>query len=118
MSHAEQQLWNGKNQEENGTRLSFNGTVVGCNGTVARWNGTIAGCNGSQIKVIISVLNDYRKIGCCTLLCYPIEMCLAARDIRQRQRVSKATAILTEREWPLHPFPLQLPLAAVAAAVN
>ena len=40
------------------------------------------------------------------------------RDVPQRQRVSTATAILTEREQPLHPFPLQLPLGAVAAAVN
>ena len=41
-----------------------------------------------------------------------------ARDVPQRQRVSRATAVLTERERPLHPFPLQLPLGAVAAAVN
>ena len=40
------------------------------------------------------------------------------RDVPQRQRVSTATAVLTERERPLHPFPLQLPLGAVAAAVN
>ena len=38
--------------------------------------------------------------------------------VPQRQRVSTATAVLTERERPLHPFPLQLPLGAVAAAVN
>ena len=38
--------------------------------------------------------------------------------VPQRQRVSMATAVLTERERPLHPFPLQLPLGAVAAAVN
>ena len=40
------------------------------------------------------------------------EMCLNGNG-SQRQWPS-----LTEREWPLHPFPLQLPLAAVAAAVN
>ena len=40
------------------------------------------------------------------------------RDVPQRQRVSTAMAVLTERERPLHPFPLQLPLGAVAAAVN
>ena len=40
------------------------------------------------------------------------------RDVPQRQWVSMATAVLTEREWPLHPFPLQLLLAAVAVAVN
>ena len=43
---------------------------------------------------------------------------VGTRDVRQRQRVSTAMAALTEREQPLHPFPLQLPLAAVAAAVN
>ena len=32
--------------------------------------------------------------------------------------VDESTAVLTERERPLHPFPLQLPLGAVAAAVN
>ena len=41
-----------------------------------------------------------------------------ARDVRQWQRVSMARAVFTEQEWPLHPFPLQLPLAAVAAAIN
>ena len=41
-----------------------------------------------------------------------------SRDVPQRQRVSTATAVLTERERPLHPFPLQLLLGAVAAAVN
>ena len=40
------------------------------------------------------------------------------RDVHQRQRVSTAMAVLMERESPLHPFPLQLPLAAVAAAIN
>ena len=29
-----------------------------------------------------------------------------SRDVCQRQRVPMATAVLTEREWPLHPFPL------------
>ena len=43
---------------------------------------------------------------------------VTGRDVPQRQRVSMATAVLTERERPLHPFPLQLPLGAVAAAVN
>ena len=40
------------------------------------------------------------------------------RDVRQRQQVSMAMAVLTEREQPLHPFPLQLLLAAVAATIN
>ena len=44
--------------------------------------------------------------------------CAPTRDVPQWQRVSTATAILMEREWPLHPFPLQLPLGAVVAAVN
>ena len=35
---------------------------------------------------------------------------LLTRDVRQRQRVSTAMAVLTEWERPLHPFPLQLPL--------
>ena len=42
----------------------------------------------------------------------------AIRDVPQWQRVSTATAVLMEREWPLHPFLLQLLLGAVAAAVN
>ena len=49
----------------------------------------------------------------CVLMAY-----FVGRDVRQRQQVSTATAVLTEWEWPLHPFPLQLPLAAVVAAVN
>ena len=72
ISHAEQRLCNGKNQEKNGTRFFFIGTVAGFNGTVARRNATVAGCKGGQIRVIIGVLNDYREIGCCTLLCCPI----------------------------------------------
>ena len=45
--------------------------------------------------------------------------CIAGyRDVHQRQWVSTATAVLTEQEWPFHPFPLQLLLAAVAVAVN
>ena len=40
------------------------------------------------------------------------------RDVRQRQRVSTATAILMERERPLQLFPVLLPLPTVAAAVN
>ena len=35
ISHAEQRLCNGKNQEKNGTRFFVNSTVVGRNGTVA-----------------------------------------------------------------------------------
>ena len=41
-----------------------------------------------------------------------LEMCLNGNG-SQRQR-----PFLTERERPLHPFPLQLLLAAVAAAIN
>ena len=61
ISHTEQRLCNGKNQEKNGTRFFatvpllgsmvpffFNGTVAGCNGTVARRNGTIAGATGDK----------------------------------------------------------------------
>ena len=40
ISHAEQWLCNGKNQEKNDTRFFFNGTVVGFNGTVVGFNGT------------------------------------------------------------------------------
>ena len=43
---------------------------------------------------------------------------IPGRDVPQRQRVSTATAVLTEWEWLLHPFPLQLLLGAVAAAIN
>ena len=49
---------------------------------------------------------------------FEIQDSVSPRDVPQRQRVSTATAVLTERERPLHPFPLQLPLGAVAAAVN
>ena len=40
------------------------------------------------------------------------------RDVPQWQWVPMATAVLTEREWPLHPFPVQLLLSTVAIAVN
>ena len=43
---------------------------------------------------------------------------LGMRDVRQQQWESMATAVLMERDQPLHPFPLQLLLAAVAAIVN
>ena len=41
MSHAEKRLWNGKNQEKNGTRFFFNSTVAG-------WNGTVVGGTGDK----------------------------------------------------------------------
>ena len=47
-----------------------------------------------------------------------VQCAIVARDVPQRQWVSMATAVLTERERPSHPFPLQLPLGAVAATVN
>ena len=50
--------------------------------------------------------------------CGILDVVVYSRDVRQRQWVSMAMAILTERERPLHPFPLQLLLGAVAAAVN
>ena len=63
---------------------------------------------------------------CCTLLCtlcaLNASICCRyytqSRDVPQWQRVSTATAVLMEQEQPLHPLPLQLPLGAVAAAVN
>ena len=54
ISHMEQRLYNGKNQEKNGTRFFFNGTIVGFNGTVffqryRCWeDGTIAGATGDK----------------------------------------------------------------------
>ena len=44
--------------------------------------------------------------------------CFTIRDVPQRQQISTSTAVLMEQEWPLHPFPLQLPLAAVVDAIN
>ena len=40
------------------------------------------------------------------------------RDVPQQQQVLIATAVLTKWEWPLHPFPLQLPLETVVATVD
>ena len=36
-----------------------------------------------------------------------LQAVVETRDVPQRQRVSTSTAVLTEWEWPLHPFPLQ-----------
>ena len=43
---------------------------------------------------------------------------LCNRDVPQWQWVPTAKAVLTEREHPLQPFPLHLPLETVAAAVD
>ena len=47
-----------------------------------------------------------------------VDAIVGTRDVPQRQQVSTAMAVLMEWERPLHPFPLQLPLGADAAAVN
>ena len=57
---------------------------------------------------------------CCAVWTVPCTagLVLWTRDVPQRQWVSTAMAVLVERERPLHPFPLQLLLGAVVAAVN
>ena len=48
ISHTEQRLCNGKNQEKNGTRFFFNDTVAGCNGAIVGRNGTVVGATGDK----------------------------------------------------------------------